>query len=55
MGFERGARAAVEPCAAWLWLTFLVAGVLQISPVGSLFVVAAIKSSSCRRLARGGL
>lgn len=38
-----------------MWLTFLVAGVLQISLVRSLFVVTAIKSSTCWRLARGSL
>lgn len=55
MGFEWDARAFLEPCAWWLWLTFLMAGVFQISPVRSLFMVTAIKSSTCWRLARGCL
>lgn len=41
MGFERGAGAFLEPCARWLCLTFLVAGVLQIGPAGSVSVVTA--------------
>lgn len=45
MGFDLGAKAFREPCAWWLWLTFLVAGVLQIGAVGSLVVVPAIKAA----------